>query len=359
MPGDHPDARVAGIACLAGIAPWKRKRLRAMFSNAHGPVFRNGAEAAVRAARRRGGGVACWASRVPAGLEAAAAREGVPLWWIEDGFIRSAGLGAALVQPASLTIDGRCQHCDSSRPSDLEVMLQTVDFAPDMLARAERLIAQLRQSGVTKYNLGGGELALPEGRRIVLVPGQVADDRSVLLGGAGITRMIDLLERVRREEPDAFILFKPHPDVVAGLRGGAVEEAEALRFADRVVTDAGLAALLDRVDAVHTLTSLTGFEALIRRREVVVHGQPFYAGWGLTHDLAPVTRRTRQRSPAELAAAALIAYPLYCDPATGAPITPEELIDRLAGRSLARTRSPLRAIAARFAAWHAARRKRL
>lgn len=350
------DARIDGIACLVGIAPWKRRRLRAMFRNAHGPVFRRTVDAAIRTAQQRGGAIACWASRMPDGLEAAATRAGVALWWIEDGFIRSVGLGAALVQPASLTVDSRCQHCDPSRPSDLETMLQTEDFSPEMLARAQRLIAQLRRSRITKYNLGGARIDLPEGRRVVLVPGQVEDDRSVLLGGAGIKGMAELLARVRDAEPHAYILFKPHPDVVSGLRRGALEDREALRFADRIVADADLAPLLDRVDAVHVLTSLAGFEALIREREVVVHGQPFYAGWGLTRDLAPVERRTRRRSLAELVSAALIAYPLYVDPRTALPCTPETLVEHLSGQVPGRSDTPFRAIAARFAAWHAARR---
>ena len=66
-------ARVEAVACLAGIAPWKRARVKSMFRNRHGPVFRNGARGAVRAARARGGAIACWASRVPEGLEEAAA----------------------------------------------------------------------------------------------------------------------------------------------------------------------------------------------------------------------------------------------------------------------------------------------
>lgn len=320
-----------------------------MFRNAHGPRFARDAAGAVRMAR--GAAIACWASRVPPGLEAEAAAAGIPLWWIEDGFLRSAGLGAALVQPASLTLDSVCPHYDPSRAGDLEAMLQAGDFAPELLTRAEALIESLRRLAVTKYNLGGEAVAVPEGRRIVLVPGQVEDDRSVVLGGAGIARMDDLLARVRAAEPEAFIVYKPHPDVVSGLRRGSLPEAEALRFADLVVPNADLPPLLDRVDAVHTLTSLTGFEALIRGREVIVHGQPFYAGWGLTRDLAPVARRTRRLSLAELAAGALIAYPLYVDPNTAEPCTPEHLIAAISGRPA--DLPWLQRVAARFAAWQA------
>jgi capsular polysaccharide export protein len=164
----------------------------------------------------------------------------------------------------------------------------------------------------------------------VLVAGQVEDDRSVRLGGAGIRGALDLLARVRAAEPDAYILFKPHPDVEAGHRPGAVTDATALRFADGIVRDRTLPDLLASVDAVHVLTSLCGFEALLRGREVVVHGQPFYAGWGLTRDLAPPPRRGRPLSLAELVAGALILYPHYRDPRTGLPCSPEILVSRLA-----------------------------
>ena len=90
-----------------------------------------------------------------------------------------------------------------------------------------------------------------------------------------------------------------------------------------------MASLLDQVDAVHVLTSLTGFEALLRRRDVTCHGVPFYAGWGLTRDLAEVPdRRGRRLTLDELIAAVLIVYPRYLDPVTGLPCTPEVLIRR-------------------------------
>lgn len=355
---EHRRARVEDVACLAGIAPWKRARLKTMFRNSHGPVFRNRARGAVDAARSRGGAIACWASRVPEGLEKAAASAGVPLWWIEDGFLRSTGLGAALIPPASLTLDSVCPYYDPSRPSDLEQLLETAEFPRDLLDRAAALTAAIRDSQLTKYNLGGAPIELPQSKRIILVPGQVEDDRSVRLGSWGVTGMRDLLERVRAEEPEAYILYKPHPDVVSGYRQGRLSDEEALRFADRIIEDGHLPSLLDRVDAVHVLTSLTGFEALLRGREVVTHGQPFYAGWGLTTDRAPFPRRTRRRSLDELVAAALILYPLYADPDTGAPCSPEHLVRALAARGQAGPASPLRAFAGRISAWQGGRNNR-
>jgi capsular polysaccharide export protein len=90
-------------------------------------------------------------------------------------------------------------------------------------------------------------------------------------------------------------------------------------------------ALLARVDGVHVLTSLTGFEALLRGLDVTVHGHPFYAGWGLTRDMAgPLARRTRTLALSELIAGTLILYPRYIDPVTELPCPPEILLDRFA-----------------------------
>jgi len=74
---------------------------------------------------------------------------------------------------------------------------------------------------------------------------------------------------------------------------------------------------IDACDELHTLTSLAGFDALLRGKRVVVYGMPFYAGWGLTHDVEmhqeAAQRRTRVLTLDELVAGALLRYPLYWD----------------------------------------------
>ncbi|MFL9840411.1 hypothetical protein ABS767_05495 [Sphingomonas sp. ST-64] len=348
---DHAAPPTDAIACLVGIAPWKRRRMRTMLRNSHGPAFAADPARAVALARARGGAIGCWATRTPPGLERAARDAGIPVWWIEDGFLRSAGLGAALVQPCSVTLDRQRPHYDPGGASDLEDMLQSAEFDPETLERAAELIALLRSARLTKYNLAGAPVDLPHGRRIVLVLGQVEQDHSVLRGGAGVNGMIDLLARARAAEPDAFLVYKPHPDIASGLRSGGQGEREALAFADLVAPDADLIDLLDRADAVHVLTSLAGFEALVRGRRVVVHGQPFYAGWGLTEDRAPIARRTRRRSLCELVAAALIVYPIYASARSGERCSVETLANELAGHEKARGPAPLRAMAGRLAGW--------
>ena len=149
-----------------------------------------------------------------------------------------------------------------------------------------------------------------------------------MLNSGEIRGNLDLLARVRATNPDAFIVYKPHPDVDAGHRRGAIPDAAAGAIADLIVRSVSTAALLGEIDELHTLTSLAGFEALLRRRRVVVYGRPFYAGWGLTTDLAAVDRG-RVLSLEELVAGALILYPRYLDPQTRLPCPPEIIIERL------------------------------
>jgi capsular polysaccharide export protein len=102
-----------------------------------------------------------------------------------------------------------------------------------------------------------------------------------------------------------------------------------MRSCDEVVIDIAMGELLTVVDEVHALTSLTGFEALLRGKTVTCYGQPFYAGWGLTHDLMPLTRRTRRLTLDQLVAGALILYPTYVSRTTGKFTTPERALDEL------------------------------
>ncbi|WP_343897218.1 capsular polysaccharide export protein, LipB/KpsS family, partial [Craurococcus roseus] len=327
------EAENRGIASCTGVEWFKHRRLKDSLSSAAGPprVRMRGSDA-VRDAKREGGAVAVWSSVMPPGLPARAAAAGVPLVQVEDGFVRSAGLGALFAPAASLVLDGRGIHYDPSAPSDLEALLSETDFAPALLARAARLREALLAGAITKYNLRGDPppLDLPPGRRAILVPGQVEDDAAVRRGGARIRTNLDLLRAVRRENPDAVVLYKPHPDVEAGMRRGAVPPGEARRLADRVLSAVPIAPLYALVDEAHCLSSLSGFEALLRGRRVVTHGRPFYAGWGLTEDRDPPPRRGRRLSLDELVAGALILYPRYRDPLTGLPCPPEVLLERLA-----------------------------
>jgi len=174
--------------------------------------------------------------------------------------------------------------------------------------------------------MGGEPPALPAGRRI-LVPGQVENDASIKTGASKVKTNLDLLRATRAANPDAVIIYKPHPDVEAGLRSG---EIIAEDLADVIARNTDPAALFDEVDELWTMTSLMGFEALLRGVQVTTLGAPFYAGWGLTQDLGkPPKRRQARPSLLGLVHAALIDYPRYCDPMTGLACPVEVAVRRL------------------------------
>lgn len=248
---------------------------------------------------------------------------------LEDGFVRSVGLGAEWSRPLSWVVDGRGLYYDASAPSDLEHLLQHHAFDDGLRRRAAALRQRIVAAGLSKYNLGGTAWRRPAGRRVVLVIGQVEGDASLRHGAPGVRHNLELLQRVRAERPDAWLVYKPHPDVVAGLRAGGQGEADAAGHCDEVLPEASITQLLGQVDEVHVMTSLTGFEALLRGVPVVAWGCPFYAGWGLTEDRHALPRRQRRLDLDELVAGALILYPTHVSRQTGLFCSPEQVLTEL------------------------------
>ncbi|MDR9394293.1 MAG: capsular polysaccharide biosynthesis protein [Roseovarius sp.] len=307
-----------------GMRLWKRAPLQKFFGRYRRVTFRDGP------GRDRGRKTMVWASRADAAPKGAVR--------VEDGFLRSRGLGAELVPPLSLVCDDLGIYYDPTRLSRLETLIEKrARLRPDQEWRAEGLIAALTSRGLSKYNQPGACPDLPRGRRI-LVPGQVEDDASIRLGAGTVATNAALLAAARADDPDAIILYKPHPDVAAGLRAGEVPPDTLARLADMVLPPCDPAAVLASVDEVWTMTSLIGFEALIRGVRVTVTGTPFYAGWGLTRDLGVVPARRRARPGLfGLVHASLIDYPRYFDPVTGMACPVEVTVTRLAaGTSAAR-----------------------
>ncbi|MBE9475943.1 MAG: capsular polysaccharide biosynthesis protein, partial [Proteobacteria bacterium] len=262
----HRDNEFTAV-CL-GMRLWKRGFLSRFLSCGRGaPLFYDDAIKAVEAASIEEGRVLVWAGRETEELAKDCALWEVPLIRVEDGFLRSAGLGAQLVAPTSLAFDDSGIYYDPTRPSQLErIINQTAGLSDIDRARARAIRKRIVALKMTKYNVGAASIKLPAfaGQQIILVPGQVEDDASILKGAGQIKTNLGLLRAVRNNFPAAYIVFKPHPDVEAGLRAGGVDIKQALNYADIVAADSNMADLLDQVDHVATITSLAGFEALLR-----------------------------------------------------------------------------------------------
>lgn len=313
-----------------GMRLWKRGRLQAVFGREKPLIFRDTPAAAEAKARASGRDLLVWAGKEPPEFA-----PGLKVLRVEDGFLRSRGLGAELVPPLSLVTDDLGIYYDPTRESRLERLVLSAPRRS--AARAEKLRAKLTAAGISKYNLPGLAPDLPPGHRI-LVPGQVEDDASLRLGGGEVRTNLGLLRAARAAHPQAVLVYKPHPDVEAGLRPGAIAAADLVGLADVVAAGADPLALIAGCDEVWTMTSLLGFEALLRGKHVTCLGAPFYAGWGLTRDLGPVPARRRTAPDGHplprptldaLTHAALIAYPRYYDPVSRRPCPPEVVVDRL------------------------------
>lgn len=285
-----------------------------------------------------------------------------PLITIEDGFIRSVGLGKYYLPPCSVVFDKRGIYYDAKRASDLEIQLSEVALNHTELERAEKLVERLKRKGISKYNVGCTELPAQLSnrlvelrsrgdsckRKVILVVGQVSADLSIEHGACSIKTDLELLEQVRQRSPKDFLIYKPHPDVISGNvprdcpNFSDLSVSEVL--ADFTLTDADIGACFELIDELHTITSLAGFEALLRGVSVYVYGRPFYAGWGLTDDKFPIERRERALSLQELAFVALCQYPLYFDYDIKQFISIEQVLDIIESKqSESRSRQPISA----------------
>lgn len=324
----------AGFTAALGFAPWKHGAARTLLYSPRGETrFFETAARAVAAAEARGGRVVFWAGRETPAIAAELARSKAPVVRMEDGFVRSRGLGSDFHRAASCALDDLGVYYDATRPSRLEVILEAGVADPALLARAAALRTALVDAGVTKYNLAsrqglGGDW--PKDRFKLLVVGQVENDKSIEKGCEDVRTNLGLLQAARAAHPDAFLIYKPHPDAEAGNRPGGLSEARALELADAVARDAGMEACLKAADGLACMTSLAGFEALLRGKPVWTWGRPFYAGWGLTTDALACARRTRRLTIEELVAGALILYPLYVHPENGLPCQAEDVVAALA-----------------------------
>ena len=263
--------------------------------------------------------VAGWGYKPTAKKAIKKAKEwGLPYLALEDGFIRSIGLGFE-EPPLSLIVDPVGIYYDASKPSLLENILNSDGWEkPELLMEAERLRELILKYEISKYNRS---IPLPEGffesyrgKEKILVVDQTKGDMSVVLGGAKEEDFSLMLERALDENPGAVLFVKVHPDVLKGKKKGYLTK---VKTRDRVVLigeNFNPVRIIKNVDAVYTVSSQMGFEGLILEREVHCFGIPFYAGWGLTKDHKPIPRRKKRRSLLELLAASYILYPRYLKP---------------------------------------------
>ena len=268
-----------------------------------------------------------------------AERLGIPFICLEDGFLRSIGLGKE-EPPLSIVVDDKGIYYDATAPSRLEALVSRA-LSPDESARASALIGSWRSTRVSKYN-HAAEFREKLGERYVLVIDQTAGDASIGYGLADAGSFNRMLEAAVSENPGCAVLVKIHPDVFAGKKKGHFQDKSLAKMPGvRILTeDVHPVRMLEGAQTIYTVTSQVGFEGLLWGRRVRTFGMPFYAGWGLTCDDLPAPCRRGEATVEQLAHAALVEYPRYIDPETGERCEPERLIDYIGSRRRMRERNP-------------------
>ncbi|WAI81358.1 MULTISPECIES: capsular polysaccharide biosynthesis protein [Achromobacter] len=305
-----------GRSIAVGYRRWKAENVRSFLSPNRDCVhFAPDAQAVRKLNPNANDRLIVWGASTPNAIDAVAHETGARLLRMEDGFIRSVGLGSDFVAPHALVMDGHGLYFDARQSSDLETLLNTRQFTERDNLRAEKVRALIVENQLTKYNIEPTESPswAGAGQRVILVPGQVEDDASIRYGCGTVRDNLSLLQAARRANPDSFLVYKPHPDVAVRNRKGKIHAHDALQYANHIETKVSIVSCINSSDEVHTMTSLSGFDALLRGKAVVTYGMPFYAGWGLTTDHMDAPRRERSLTLNELIAGVMLHYPVYWD----------------------------------------------
>ena len=262
-----------------------------------------------------------------------------PVIFLEDGFLRSADTFANSACPVkykkgiSFTVDYFSPYFDATNPSYLENMLNddNLELTPQQFERARLCIDKIVKNHLTKYN--HQPIFTPDigrvGAKKVLVVDQSYGDFSVKKGMANDKTFKVMLESAIKQNPDADIIVKTHPDTMASTRAGYYTNLKPKNNVYLLTEPINPISLIQYVDKVYVCTTQFGFEALMCKKEVHTFGMPFYAGWGLTKDYKHLHRRKKQRALEELFYITYIMYSKYVNPLTQKECEIEEAMDYL------------------------------
>ena len=265
------------------------------------------------------------------------------MYIIEDTFIRSVMASAQKLSSnndiyfasCGYTIDDLSHYVDVTRPTRIETVLNSDwSISAEEKKRARLLIDKIISNKITKYN--NQPIVQPnigrKGVNKVLVIDQSYNDYSIIKGNANDKTFESMLSCAIKDNPDADILIKTHPDAVGELSlnqkcyyQNTNSEGNIYKLTDMI----NPISLINYVDKVYVCSSQFGFEALMCGKDVYTFGMPFYANWGLTNDVQKCNRRCKNRTLEEVFYIAYVMFSIYINPKTNKPCEIEDAIDFL------------------------------
>ena len=322
-------------AFLFGFSLWKQNYIKLFLKEykSENIFFINGEHDLLRIAIHKGlyreSDIFIWGKKEYLEIEDFANTHNIKIKRIEDGFIRSVGLGSDLTKPYSMVVDNNGIYFDPTVPSDLEIILNNKNNFTNINDYSNFIKNKILSNKISKYNNENKKIdedIIKTDKKKILVIGQVEDDASIKYGGMGMNNL-KLLKEVKEKNKNSYIVYKSHPDVLSGNRIGKIDKKIILKYADLNIENISINDILEKVDEIHTITSLTGFEALLRGKKVFTYGIPFYSGWGLTNDKHKIERRRKNLKLEELVYSVYYLYPMYINPKNDNYCNPEILID--------------------------------
>ena len=264
-----------------------------------------------------------WGKNETLWVRALAKIKGLKIWRVEDGFLRSVNLGANHTTPYSIVLDKSGIYFDGRNPSDLINILNNYDFLTDFKLKdnTKECLKLWKENSLSKYNVPSmkfKKMSASTKQHRVAILGQVSGDASLKYANPKKYNSFDLIQAAIEEHPRSQIIYRPHPEE---LQKNKLRNIKFIKKIKKLceVADAGtgLVEFLNDVDEVYTISSLSGFEALLHGKNVTVFGTPFYAGWGLTLDRTPILNRKRKISMENIFSAVYLLYSQYLTEPSG------------------------------------------
>ncbi len=257
-----------------------------------------------------------WGTRTPNEIKPLVKYKSISFCYVEDGFVCSdSNIPDSDVMPFSLAVDSLVNHYEGGKPSDIENILSSYDFAKDssIVNRAGLLREKMADNHIGKELFAGtldasniftGE----DGKSYIFVVGQPETQASIKNSNDNF----ELLKLAKQEHPEDIILYKSFDAQVVSFSNDTKKYLIDNKI--EVLSDElSPLALFKQIKKVYVVKSLVGLDALVRGIPVTVTGCPFYAGWGLTDDRREIPRRSRKLTLDELIAGTYILYLKYFD----------------------------------------------
>ena len=252
---------------------------------------------------------------------------------LEDGFIRSFGLGVEGSPSFSLVKDDIGIYYDATSPSKLENILNTYNFKDDsaLMDCAKEAIEKIIRYKISKYNNSNKVNLdfLDTKKDKVLIIAQTFGDSSLEYGLGYNISTLKMINDAIEDNPSSEIYIKVHPDVIGGIKKSDIDIEQVSKKCKIITKNINSILLLSYFNKIYTKTSGMGMEALLLKKEVYCYGLPFYAGWGLTLDKQSISRRNRKLEVEELFAGAYILYTEYYNPYLNKKVDILEVIEYL------------------------------